>query len=90
MEITKIEFIKRRRPETRNYNAVLPNGRSKFLNRDFYAAEREYLSATRVYVFPKEYSVEENLVNRRNRPYAQWKPIVERALAERGLTGKLR
>lgn len=39
----------------------------------------------RVYVWPTNESVMANFINRRSRPVQEWKPVVERALRERGL-----
>ena len=42
-------------------------------------------SKTRVFVWPSE-SIMQNLENRRDRPYKDWKPFALRAAAAMGLT----
>ena len=41
---------------------------------------------SRAYVFLQDENLTENLVNRRSRPYNTWRPLVEEALTDLGLT----
>lgn len=36
----------------------------------------------RIYIWPKKETVMDNLVNRHSRPYKDWKPLAEEALAK--------
>jgi len=43
-----------------------------------------YHVQTRVYVWPERETVMENLVNRRSRPYNEWRPLVLKELRDAG------
>lgn len=83
MKITKVQVHERHYPKGSSY----PNGRNKPAPRQDI---REYHEPTRVYVQPSDYSVMEHLVNRRNRPWKAWKPLVQAELADAGYTGRVR
>lgn len=51
---------------------------------------KEFYEETRVYVQPENYSIMENLANRRSRPHNVWKPIVQQELKDAGYEGKIR
>lgn len=84
MKIVNVKVHERRRPK------VGYNHRGRALIREHQADMREHFGPTRVYVRPTTYSVMENLLNRRNRPWKVWKPLVERELRDAGVQGKVR
>ena len=54
--------------------------------RDFRASYREYSRKTRLFVFPANETVWENLENRRQRPVAEFRKVAYEALAQLGYT----
>jgi len=43
----------------------------------------------RVYIFPPEYGVIENLENRRNRPYQEWKALIPEIIKRANKKGEM-
>jgi hypothetical protein len=87
-KIKSVEVIERARP--RMEYETYSNGRQKPLQRLYNRQMTEFKQTTRVYVFPSYYSVMENLSGRRERPWQEWKPIIEAELRDAGYKGKVR
>lgn len=86
--IKKVSVHTRRHPKMQY--VTTHNGGSKALLRDYNKDMNEYNEPTRVYVNPSNYSIMENFLNRTNRPWKLWKPLVEKELKDAGVQGKVR
>lgn len=88
MKIAEVKVRERQHPKMRFWQ--FPNGRSKPLRRDYNSDCAEYDQTTRVYVWPKNENILENLTNRQNRPYKEYKRLVEKELEDAGYECKVR
>jgi len=90
MKIANIQVIERSSPESRKFFEVQPNNSVKFRRREWNKARTEHKNPTRVYVWPKGEALLDNIMERHNRPYELYRPLVEAELRNAGYSGRVR
>ena len=83
MKISKVQVITRGRPTatfTSSGRCIPPTQREW----------NEFKQPTRVYIEHPEETIVDNLQNRRDRPWRDYKPLVQKELRDAGIEGKVR